>query len=43
MPEPSSDWTIGRLVEWTRDFFQKKGIPQPRLDITTIGKADGDR
>ena len=36
MPEPSSDWTIGRLIEWTRAFFEKKGIPQPRLEAEIL-------
>jgi len=36
MPEPSSDWTIGRLIEWTRTFFEKKGIPQPRLEAEIL-------
>jgi len=36
MPEPSSDWTIGRLIEWTRTFFEKKDIPQPRLEAEIL-------
>ena len=36
MPEPSTEWTIGRLIEWTRGFFEKKGIPQPRLEAEIL-------
>jgi len=33
MPDASSDdWTIGRLIEWTRGFFARRGIEQPRLE-----------
>ena len=35
MPD-TSDWTIGRLIEWTRAFFEKKGIPQPRLEAEIL-------
>ncbi len=24
-------WTVGRLLEWTRDFLQRKGVEQPQL------------
>lgn len=37
MPDsPSDDWTIGRLIEWTRGFFEKKGIAQPRLEAEIL-------
>jgi len=37
MPDVSSDdWTIGRLIEWTRDFFARKGIDQPRLEAEIL-------
>jgi release factor glutamine methyltransferase len=36
MPEASADWTIGRLIEWTRGYFEKKGIPQPRLEAEVL-------
>ena len=36
MPQESSDWTIGRLIEWTRGFFEKKGVPQPRLEAEIL-------
>ena len=35
MPDPS-DWTIGKLIEWTRGFFEKKGIPQSRLEAEVL-------
>ncbi len=27
----SDAWTIGRLLSWTRDYFQAKGLDEPRL------------
>jgi release factor glutamine methyltransferase len=36
MPEAAADWTIGRLIEWTQKFFDKKGIPQPRLEAEIL-------
>jgi len=37
MPDVSSDeWTIGRLIEWTRDFFGKKEVAQPRLEAEIL-------
>ena len=32
MPGELAEWTIGKLIEWTRAFFEKKDIPQPRLE-----------
>ena len=35
MSQPSanepSDWTIGRLLEWTRGHFDQRGLAEPRL------------
>ena len=36
MSPESADWTIGKLIEWTRGFFEKKGIPQPRLEAEIL-------
>jgi release factor glutamine methyltransferase len=36
MPETPAEWTIGKLIEWTRAFFEKKGIPQPRLEAEIL-------
>jgi len=36
MPGESAEWTIGKLIEWTRAFFEKKGIPQPRLEAEIL-------
>jgi len=36
MSDGSTEWTIGRLIEWTRGFFDKKGIPQPRLEAEIL-------
>lgn len=27
----SEEWTVGRLLTWTRDFLRRKGIDQPQL------------
>lgn len=29
-------WTIGRLLHWTSDYFQKNGSPTPRLDAELL-------
>lgn len=29
-------WTILKLLEWTADFFEKKGVPNPRLDAELL-------
>ncbi len=37
MPDVSSDeWTIGRLIEWTRGFFEKRDVAQPRLEAEIL-------
>ena len=36
MSDAGAEWTIGRLIEWTRGFFEKKGIPQPRLEAEIL-------
>jgi release factor glutamine methyltransferase len=36
MSPESADWTIGKLIEWTRGFFEKKDIPQPRLEAEIL-------
>ena len=37
MPDASSDdWTIGRLIEWTRGYFARQGIDQPRLEAEIL-------
>ncbi|MDR1140999.1 MAG: peptide chain release factor N(5)-glutamine methyltransferase [Planctomycetaceae bacterium] len=32
-------WTVKRLLEWTTDFFKKKGIDMPRLDAEILLSA----
>ncbi len=37
MPSESDDrWTVGRLLNWTRDFLKKKGSESPRLDAEVL-------
>ncbi len=37
MPDaPSDDWTIGRLIEWTRGYFARQDIEQPRLEAEIL-------
>ncbi len=35
MPD-ETPWTVGRLLEWTQQFFEKKGIAQPRLEAEIL-------
>lgn len=32
----SDTWTVGRLLDWTTPFFQKKGLDSPRLDAELL-------
>jgi release factor glutamine methyltransferase len=36
MPDANGTWTIRRLLQWTPDFFQKKGLDQPRLSAELL-------
>jgi release factor glutamine methyltransferase len=36
MAESNGTWTIRRLLQWTPEFFQKKGIDQPRLSAELL-------
>ena len=37
MPAEADDrWTVGRLVNWTKDFLQKKGSDSPKLDAEIL-------
>ncbi len=37
MPSDAEDlWTVGRLLNWTRDFLKKKGSESPRLDAEVL-------
>jgi len=36
MADQSAEWTLGKLIEWTRGFFEKKGLPQPRLEAEIL-------
>jgi release factor glutamine methyltransferase len=29
-------WTIARLLEWTREYFAKRGVEKPRLDAEVL-------
>jgi release factor glutamine methyltransferase len=33
---PTETWTVKRLLEWTTDFFKKKGIDSPRLEAEIL-------
>jgi release factor glutamine methyltransferase len=35
-PDPEDRWTVGRLLNWTRDFLKKKGSESPRLDAEVL-------
>ncbi len=34
--EPDDRWTVGRLLNWTKDFLKKKGSESPRLDAEVL-------
>jgi len=34
--DPEDRWTVGRLLNWTRDFLKKKGSDSPRLDAEVL-------
>jgi release factor glutamine methyltransferase len=36
MSEANGAWTIRRLLQWTPEFFQKKGLDQPRLSAELL-------
>jgi len=36
MSASSETWTIGRLLEWTKDFLDQRGVDNPRLDAEVL-------
>ncbi len=34
--DPEDRWSVGRLLNWTRDFLRKKGSDSPRLDAEVL-------
>jgi release factor glutamine methyltransferase len=32
----SETWTVGRLLDWTKDYFTKRGADSPRLDAEVL-------
>jgi release factor glutamine methyltransferase len=34
--DPEDRWTVGRLLNWTRDFLKTKGSESPRLDAEVL-------
>jgi release factor glutamine methyltransferase len=36
MAEPARDWSVRRLLDWTRRFFERKGVEEPRLSAETL-------
>jgi len=36
MTQQTEAWTIGRIIEWTRAFFEKQRIDQPRLEAEIL-------
>ncbi len=36
MSEANGAWTVRRLLQWTPEFFQKKGLDQPRLSAELL-------
>ncbi len=35
MPD-TDNWTIGRLLNWTADYFTQNGLDSPRLDAEVL-------
>lgn len=36
-PKPEAEaWTVGRLLNWTTDFFKQRGIESPRLEAEVL-------
>ena len=36
MPDTNGTWTVRKLLQWTPEFFQKKGLDQPRLSAELL-------
>ena len=36
MAEEAPSWTVGRLLEWTKDYFTQQGIESARLDAEVL-------
>lgn len=36
MANPSQPWTILRLIEWTKDYFARAGLEEPRLSAEML-------
>jgi len=34
--QPETDWTVGALLDWTAQYFIKKGCDSPRLDAEVL-------
>src|SRR5947209_2311404 len=32
----ATEWTVGRLLQWTEKFFAEKGVESPRLDAEVL-------
>jgi len=32
----TDEWTVGRLLSWTTDYFQKNGVDDPRLEAEVL-------
>ncbi|MDP6380091.1 MAG: peptide chain release factor N(5)-glutamine methyltransferase [Phycisphaerae bacterium] len=36
MQQDDNSWTIGKLIDWTRKFFESRGIEEPRLEAEIL-------
>ena len=36
MADSNQIWTIGRILKWTEQYFEQKGVESPRLDAEVL-------
>ena len=36
MASPEEPWTVGRLLSWTKDYFERQGVENPRLEAEVL-------
>ncbi|MBQ1249360.1 MAG: peptide chain release factor N(5)-glutamine methyltransferase, partial [Selenomonadales bacterium] len=36
MTDRKEVWTIGKILNWTKQYFEEKGVDSPRLDAEVL-------